>query len=55
MWDEIKYSVCPRPFMRPREALGGQSGKGQVRDRQGTGKGLVRDRQGTGKGQARDW
>ena len=19
-WDEIKYSVCPRPFMRPREA-----------------------------------
>ena len=41
--------------MRPREALGGQSGKGQVRDRQGTGKGLVRDRQGTGKGQARDW
>ena len=19
-WDEIKYSVCPRPFQRPREA-----------------------------------
>ena len=32
--------------MRPREALGGQTGKGlnrgQVRDRQGTGKGLNR-------------
>ena len=41
--------------MRPREALGGQTEKRQVRDGYGTGKGQVRDRQGTGKGQARDW
>ena len=36
---EIKYSVCPRPFRRPREAR-------QVRDRLGMGKGRVRDQTG---------
>ena len=35
-WSEIKYSVCPRPFMRPREAR-------WVRDRLRLGKGQVRD------------
>ena len=34
---EIKYSVCPRPFKRPRVAR-------RVRDWCGMGKGLVRDR-----------
>ena len=34
---EIKYSACPSPFMRPREAR-------QVRDRYGTGKGQLRDK-----------
>ena len=42
---EIKYSVCPRPFMRPKEAQEGKTGKGRVRDG-GTGKGQVRDQKG---------
>ena len=40
---EIKYSVCPHPFRRPREAR-------WVRDLYGTGVGQVRDRERGGKG-----
>ena len=45
-WDEIKYSVCSRPFMRPREAR-------QVRDGYGTGMGRICD--GYGMGMGRVW
>ena len=44
---EIKYSVCPRPFKRPREAR-------RVRDWCGMGKGQVWDRYRTGMGRVRD-
>ena len=40
---EIKYSVCPCPFKRPREAR-------QERDWYGTGKGQESDGYGTGTG-----
>ena len=44
---EIKYSVCPCPFKRPREAR-------QERDWYGTGMEQVRDRKVTGMGRVRD-
>ena len=44
---EIKYSVCPHPFKRPREAR-------RVRDWYGTGKGQVWDGYGMGMGQVWD-
>ena len=43
---EIKYSVCPRPFKRPREAR-------WVRDWYGMGMGQVWNGYGTGKGQVK--
>ena len=44
---EIKYSVCPHPFKRPREAR-------RVRDWCGMGKGQVWDGYRTGMGRVRD-